>query len=210
MIAGTAYGVALNDRRQLERMSAAFAEAPYRAPPAAPVLYIKPRTSFGTGGAPVPLPADLEQIEAAATVGLLFARDLTGAAPDEVRAAVGAACLALDVSEPHDNYYRPAIRERCRDGFLPLGRFAALPQDLGEIVTRIDGREVHRWSLDRLVRPLEALCAELSGFMTLRAGDLLLVGLPGDAPRARRGQSIAVRAEGLPALDTVVVAGDLS
>ena len=204
MIAGTAFGVALNDRRQLEERAADFNQAPYKAQPAGPVLYIKPRNCFSGGGARIELPVQLSKVDAAATIGLLFARDLSRAAEDEVSQAIGAACLALDISESHDDFYRPAIRHRCRDGFLPLGSFAALPAQLGDIVTEIDGVEVHRWSLDRLVRPITTLCAELSQFMTLAAGDLLLVGLPGDPPSVSSGQTLAVRAEGLPSLHTVV------
>jgi 5-oxopent-3-ene-1,2,5-tricarboxylate decarboxylase/2-hydroxyhepta-2,4-diene-1,7-dioate isomerase len=204
-IAGTAYGVALNDKLELESLGEAFAQAPYKAPPRAPVLYIKPRSCFSYGGAPVPLPADLEEVQVAATVGLQFARDVTGASPADVRAAVGAVCLALDVSEPCPSFYRPAIRQQCRDGFLPLAHFADMPASFAQIVTEIDGREVHRWSLDRLARPLETAICEISAFMTLRAGDLLLIGIAGDAPRARAGQIVTVRSEGLASLKTAIV-----
>jgi 5-oxopent-3-ene-1,2,5-tricarboxylate decarboxylase/2-hydroxyhepta-2,4-diene-1,7-dioate isomerase len=204
MIPGAAYGVALNDRMLLTQRSDDFALPPYGAPPVGPVLYIKPGTCLSTGGAAIPLPRELDEIEAAATVALLFARDLTRAQPHQVADAIGAVCLALDVSEPHESYYRPAIRERCRDGFLPLGGFSAKPERLGEVVTEIGGDEAHRWSMDRLHRSIDELCAEISGFMTLRAGDLLLIGLAADAPRARSGQTIVVRMDGLPTLRTFV------
>src|SRR5690349_3216364 len=134
MIPGAAYGVALNDRLQLDQRAADFQEPPYGAAPRAPVLYIKPRNCFGFGGAPVPVPEELAEVEAAPPIALLFAHDLAQAEPADVRAAVGGACLALDVCEPHQNYSRPAIRERCRDGFLPLGAFAPFPARQGEIV----------------------------------------------------------------------------
>ena len=202
---GTAYGVALNDAELVNNWAAAFSAAPYKAPPRSPVLYVKPRSCFSVGGAAIPLPADVSRVQVAATVAILFAGDLCRAGPEAVRASIGAACLALDVSEPCDSYYRPPVRQQCRDGFLPMGRFAGLPESFAEIVTEIDGVEVHRWSLERLLRPLEALAADISGFMTLGAGDLLLLGLAGDAPTATAGQSIKVSSRGLPALQTRVV-----
>jgi 5-oxopent-3-ene-1,2,5-tricarboxylate decarboxylase/2-hydroxyhepta-2,4-diene-1,7-dioate isomerase len=210
MISGTAYGTVLNDRRQLGGLSAAFLDAPYKAPPRAPVLYIKPRTCFGFGGAPVVVPSELDEVEAAATVGLLFSADVVAASPAAALAGVGAACLALDVAEPHASFYRPAIRERCRDGFLPLGGFASVPADLAaqDIVTFIDGQEAHRWSLSRLARPIAELVSEISGFMSLRAGDLLLVGLPGDAPRVSAGRRVEVRMAEAPTLSVPFVAED--
>lgn len=204
-LSGAAYGIALNDSRQLAAMTDAFQAAPYKALPRAPVLYIKPRTCFSFGGAPTVLPSDMPELQIAATIGLLFARDLTDAKPEAVRSAVGAACLALDVCEPCDSVYRPAIRQQCRDGFLPLGGFGDLPNAFGDIVTSVDGREAHRWALDRLVRSIETAAAEISGFMTLRAGDLLLVGIPGDAPQVRAGQVVTVTSASLPPLQTAIV-----
>ncbi|EJL30770.1 2-keto-4-pentenoate hydratase/2-oxohepta-3-ene-1,7-dioic acid hydratase [Caulobacter sp. AP07] len=205
MIAGTVYGVVLNDAVERERLGEALAAAPYGAPPVAPVVYIKPRNCVSVGGAAVPTPGDAPRLTLAATLGLLFERDLVG--DDPASAAIGGACLALDVFEPHDSYYRPAIRQRCRDGFLPVGGLATRPADPAlEIVTLFDGQEVHRWSLSRLVRPVDQLIADLSAFMTFRAGDLLLVGVAGDAPQAQVGTQVTVRAAGLPSLATRLVA----
>jgi len=74
----------------------------------------------------------------------------------------------------------------------------------GELVTFIDGIEAHRWPLARLLRQPSELIADLSTFMTLRPGDALLIGLPGDAPTARAGQTVRVEAKGLPSLTTVL------
>lgn len=205
-IAGTIYGVILNDGPELSRLVPAFAEKPYQAPPRAPVVYIKPRACVRLADAGVPMPAEVDVLEAAPTLALLFARDACGVDKASAMACVGAACLALDVSIPQTDYYRPAIAQRCRDGFLPLGGFAA-PTRSAQIVTSVDGAEVHRWSTDRLVRAVPALIRDLAAFMTLRAGDLLLVGLPGDAPRVRAGQAVRVTADGLPTLSTVVSQG---
>lgn len=204
MIAGTVYGIVLNDRAERETLADVFAEPPYKAPPKAPVLYIKPRNTLSIGGAPVALAADLAEVEAAATLGLLFGRDATKCDAASALADVSAICLALDVSEPQANYYRPAVRQRCRDGFLPLAEFAPFDPALlkEEIVTAVDGRDMHRWNLLRLVRDAATLIADISDFMTLAAGDLLLVGLPHDAPRVTAGKRVRVTCEGLPALET--------
>ena len=202
-VAGTIYGVILNDADERSRLASAFAVKPYLAPPAAPVVYIKPRACVRSGDAAVPMPADAAELEAAATLAVLFARDACGVDEAGAMSCVGAACLALDVSIPQADYYRPAIAQRCRDGFLPLGGFVA-PARSAEIATSVDGVEVHRWSTDRLVRRIPALIRDLAAFMTLRAGDLLLVGLPGDAPRVRQGQSVRVSAGGFPTLSTML------
>ena len=209
MSAGTIYGVLLNDRSERKQLEPASHQDPYKAPPQAPVVYMKPRLSASAGGQPVPLPEDEHELMAAATLALLFATDAAAVSPENAWDHVGAVSLALDISLPTESYYRPTIAQRCRDGFLPLGA-AVAPVRPDEIVTLVDGQEVHRWSLSRLVRPIDRLIADLSAFMTLRAGDTLLVGLPGDAPRVRLGQAIRVEAEGLPPLRTTVAREALS
>ena len=202
-IAGAIYGVILNDDAERLQLAQAFNEKPYQAPPQTPVVYIKPRGCVSVGRAAVPMPADVTELEAAPTLALLFARDACGVDEGTAMSCVGAACLALDISIPGANYYRPAVAQRCCDGFLPLGAFAG-PVGSADMVTTVDGAPVHRWSTDRLVRGIPLLIRDLAAFMTLRAGDLLLVGLPGDAPRVRAGQSVRVEAGGLPTLSTVV------
>ena len=200
-ITGAAYGVVLNDRAGREALAAVLSEKPYLAPPQAPVVYIKPGPCLSFGGAAVLVPGEAPELVVAPTLALLFGRDSGGAG----LRAVAASALALDVSLPGGDYYRPDIARRCRKGFLPLGEFAA-PTLPTEIITFVDDVEVHRWSLSRLVREPVQLIGDLGVFMTLRVGDILLIGLPGDAPVVRVGQSVRLKAEGLPALSTRLIA----
>lgn len=198
MIAGTVYGVVLNDRAERALLADAFAQPPYRAPPVAPVLYIKPRNCIVPGGGMVALDG-LAEVSVAATIGLVMGRDAARVSPERALDHVAAAALVLDLSEPVASYYRPTVRQRCRDGFLPVGAIGAFHAGLlaGDIVTRIAGAEAHRWSPARAVRDAAGLIAEASAFMTLAAGDMLMIGLPHDAPRARAGQRIEASMAGL-------------
>lgn len=202
MISGTVYGVVLNGRAERAALHEAFAAPPYKTPPHAPVLYIKPRGCIASDGAKVHLSPGLAEVEAAATVGLLFDRDVHRVSRQSALAHVAAACLALDVTEPHHSYYRPAVRQRCRDGFLPIGAPTTFHQGIldADIVTSVNGREVHRWTLADLVRDAAMLISDISSFMTLAAGDLLLVGLPSGAPRVGAGDIALVRMQGLAPL----------
>lgn len=192
-IPGTIYGVILNDKAEREALAASFSEKPYAAPPVAPVVYIKPRMSVTSGAALVA--AGTSEVVAASTLALLFGRDASQVSADKALSHVAAIALALDVSQPQVSYYRPAIAQKCGDATLPLGAFAA-PSLPDTITTSVDGRPVHEWRLDRLFRPVGTLIADLSAFMTLKAGDVLLIGLPGDAPKVGIGQSVTVEAAG--------------
>lgn len=202
MIAGNIYGVVLNDRPQLAQMASDFAMPPYKAPPEAPVLYIKTRNCLASGGSEIVLDADLAQVEIAATLGLLFGRAATKITHTDALDCVAGACLALDVSEPEASYYRPTVRQRCRDGFLPLGQFSAFDPEIlnASIGTAINGAAAHAWSPERLARNAATLIADISRFMTLAAGDLLLIGLPHDAPRTGPGDRVEIACENLSPL----------
>ncbi|WP_326523862.1 fumarylacetoacetate hydrolase family protein [Sphingomonas sp.] len=200
MIVGNIYGVVLNDQRQLGRLAPLFGEKPYGKPPGAPVVYMKPRSA--TNGGPIRIAADTV-LHAGATLGLLFGRDATRVSEAEAFGHVAATCLAIDLMMPADSYYRPTIAQRNGDGFLPLGEFSA-PALPDAIDTAVDGQNVDRLPLDQLARSVPALVAELSEFMTLQAGDLLLVGLSGDAPNVRAGQEVTVTADSFPPLSIAI------
>ena len=202
MISGTIYGTALNDREEHARLAVAFEQSPYNAPPRRPVLYIKPRNCLMGDARVIPLPSDLACIEAAPSLGLLMGRDTSRVPVQSALDCVAGACLALDVGEPEGSYYRPPVRQRCRDGFLRVGPMAAfeLRHLRDPIDVCVNDKVVGYWSMDRLVRDAAQLIADISCFMTLAAGDLLLTGLPHDAPRLADGDGIELRAARLPAL----------
>ena len=110
-----------------------------------------------------------------------------------------------DVSIPHSSYYRPAIRQRCRDGFCVIG--SEITERIpSEIRIWINGELRSRASTADVVRPIDRLIADISEFLTLQPGDIVLAGEPQDAPLARVGDRVRVEMDGLPALENEVVA----
>jgi 5-oxopent-3-ene-1,2,5-tricarboxylate decarboxylase/2-hydroxyhepta-2,4-diene-1,7-dioate isomerase len=198
--AATVYGVVLNDSASLRALGDLDA-APYKGAPRAPVLYIKPAGTRVGDGATVRLPPGATEVEVGATIGLVLGRSVARLAPRDALDAVSGIVLAADLSLPHASYYRPAIREKCFDGALPLGTIRPLC-DLArlELGIEIDGTVVDGWSLSTLLRDPAQLLADVTDFMTLRAGDVLLVGVRYAAPRAAAGSHVRIVASGLDTL----------
>ena len=198
---GTVYGVILNDTVSVQKIGS-LAEAPYKGAPQAPVLYLKPANTRADCGAIIRLPDAADSVEVAATIGLVMGRTATRLRAEVALASVCGVVLAADLSLPHSSYYRPAIREKCFDGALPMSAIRPLP-DLSALVleTEIDGKLVEQRSLATLIRSPARLLAEVSEFMTLYQGDVLLVGISYLAPQAAPGSRIRIRAEGLDCLD---------
>jgi 5-oxopent-3-ene-1,2,5-tricarboxylate decarboxylase/2-hydroxyhepta-2,4-diene-1,7-dioate isomerase len=210
---GTVYGVLLNDRAALEALGEAVNQPPYKAPPRAPVLYIKPRNTFAADGDAIPVPADAPQLQMGPALGVVIARTACRVSEAEALSCVAGYVVVNDVSVPHSVFYRPSIRFKARDGFCPIASTVmpatavANPDDLA-IQVEIDGVLRHESRTSSFVRPVARLIAELSDFMTLSAGDILLSGVPHGAPQAHEGQTVRIRIEGVGQLDNVLRPGE--
>jgi 5-oxopent-3-ene-1,2,5-tricarboxylate decarboxylase/2-hydroxyhepta-2,4-diene-1,7-dioate isomerase len=209
---GLVYGVLLNVAADLERLGEALLAPPYKAPPRAPILYIKPANTYSAHGASVSLPAGADRITVGATIGLVIGSTASRLAPDNALAVVTGMMLVLDLSLPHDSLHRPAIREQCFDGACPLGPMiiplAALPEPASLVVlTKVDGVTCGETRFDGLVRPIPQLLADVSAFLTLHPGDVLLAGMPLALPEAGPGQRIGAEADGLGKLEVRLVDG---
>lgn len=200
-IRGTIYGVVLNDHESVERLGATLNEAPYKAPPKAPILYIKPANTLSANGAAVALPQGAGQVEIGATVGVVIGMPASRLSLENALTAVQGYVVVADLSLPHSSYYRPAIREKCFDGscvFASEITAASSIQDAStlQIQTLINGKQVGQWSLGELVRSVPELLRDVSEFMTLNPGDVLLLGVKWQAPTAAPGDTVKISVPG--------------
>jgi 5-oxopent-3-ene-1,2,5-tricarboxylate decarboxylase / 2-hydroxyhepta-2,4-diene-1,7-dioate isomerase len=208
---GTVIGTLLNERGALSALGDAVHAPPYRAPPRSVLLYIKPQNTWTACGAPVALPAGLDEVEIGAVLGIVI-----GATASRVSAAralefVLGYTVVNDISEPHASVFRPAIRQRSRDGFCPIGPWIIARQEVGspdalDMRVFINGEWRASHSTANLVRPVATLIADVSEFMTLGPGDVLLTGIAGDAPHARVGDRVRIEIDGIGTLENPLVA----
>lgn len=207
---GTVYGALLNHRAALAALGDAVHQPPYKAPPKAPVLYIKPRNTHIGHGDTIVVPGGMEELEIGATLGIVIGRTACRVSEADALSVIAGYTVCNDVSVPHASYYRPSLRFKCRDSFLPIGpwivsvRHVPDPDALPITVT-IDGQVVQRASTGGMLRPVARLIADVSEFMTLSPGDVLMLGVPAGAPRARVGQRVVIHIEGVGRLENPLV-----
>jgi 5-oxopent-3-ene-1,2,5-tricarboxylate decarboxylase / 2-hydroxyhepta-2,4-diene-1,7-dioate isomerase len=196
---GTVYGTLLNFRREHALWAPRMHEAPYKAPPAAPVLYIKTANTFTRSGQAIALPKGVAEVEVAASLGLVAGEG----------GRVAGAVLFNDVAIPHESYYRPPVKYRCVDGFLGVGDAMRPEASLDELAAlvlelRVDGVMRQRTSLADLLRDVATLWADVNAFQSMRPGDVLMVGTDcledGSRPRAQAGDSVEITATGFAPL----------
>ncbi|MED0667846.1 fumarylacetoacetate hydrolase family protein [Pseudobacillus badius] len=209
-VSGTIYGTLLNYKGALELLGEAVHEAPYKAAPKAPVLYIKPANTINSHSRPVLLPEGVEALEIGAALGIVIGRTATRLKEEDALDYVAGYTIVNDVSVPHESVYRPAIRQKARDGFCPVGPWIVQReaiQDPDQLYTRvyINGELRQENTTANLIRPIAKLLAEVTDFMTLNEGDVLLAGVPENAPLAKAGDQVRIEIEGLGALENIVL-----
>jgi 5-oxopent-3-ene-1,2,5-tricarboxylate decarboxylase / 2-hydroxyhepta-2,4-diene-1,7-dioate isomerase len=207
---GTVVGVLMNDPASLSALGAAVHAPPYQAPPLAPVLYIKPRNTHrpqAPGAAPIStaLPDGTGTLAVGATLGLVLARDAKHVAAADAMAFVAGVVPVVDLFVPHTDVYRPCVRLRAFDASCLLGDtpvpMSQVQIESTHLTVSVDGQAMASWTLSGMVRSASALLADVSAFMTLSAGDVLLLGLKHALPRVAAHQRYRVVAAGLPALE---------
>ena len=212
-VGGTVYGTLLNHREALAALGDQVNVAPYKAPPKAPILYIKPRNTWAQSGDAVVVPSDAHELQIGATLGLVIGRTACKVTVVNALDHVAGYVVVNDISVPHDSFYRPSMRFKCRDGSCPMGAYVprdtvANPDALAVTVV-IDGVVVQHTDTGGRVRSVAQLLADVTEFMTLHPGDILSIGVAAHAPLARAGQRVTITIEGVGQLDNVFVAEEL-
>lgn len=198
---GTVYGTLLNFRSEWDAWAPKMNEAPYKAPPKQPVLYIKPANTWSNDGTTIAVPARAPQVEVGATIAMVMK------APGEV----GGYRLMNDLSLPHASFFRPPVKFKCLDGFLGIGDTllpAGADVDPSTFVleVRINRELKQTVRFSSLVRDASQLLSDVSAFMTLGKGDALMLGCDLGRPLAKVGDRIEIRAPGFGTLANTLVA----
>lgn len=198
---GTVYGTLMNFRGELEALGTKMNEAPYKAPPKAPVLYVKPANTWTENGGRIPVPAHVAEVEIGATVAMVM----------KSACEVAGFVLMNDVSIPHESFFRPPVKTRCLDGFLGIGDRIRARNEAGDpavfkLEVRINGELKQTVRFSQLVRPADQLLADVSEFMTLGEGDMLMLGCDVGRPRAKVGDRIDIFMPALGTLSNTLVA----
>jgi 5-oxopent-3-ene-1,2,5-tricarboxylate decarboxylase/2-hydroxyhepta-2,4-diene-1,7-dioate isomerase len=207
-LSGTVLGPLLNDPAALAALGDAVHQPPYKAPPKAPVLYVKPRHTLAADGET--LVAD-GVLELGASLAMVIGRPACRVAEAGALDHVAGWTLVADGSVPHAVFYRPSVRFRARDDSCLVGPRvvprAALDPDAVVIGVDVDGRRVHEGRPAAMQRRAARLLADVSAFMTLHPGDVLMLGVSHGAPQLRPGQRFTIRCDAIGTLAGRVEAG---
>ena len=177
-------------------------------------LFFKPPSALIGHGVPVVYPAGVEYLHYEAELAVVIGRRCRRVRPQAARDVIKGYTVANDVTVRDfiRNFYRPPVKAKGWDTFLPLG--PALVDDVpepGDLVLRayVNGELRQEGTTRHLVYPIEELVAFVSEFMTLEEDDVILTGTPKGISHVYPGDVMRVEVEGVGALENPVVAEDV-
>ncbi len=112
-----------------------------------------------------------------------------------------------------ENWYRPNLRVKNRDGCTVLGPWWVDAADIPDphalaLRTRVNGKLTQQGNTRDLVNDIPALIEYLSGFMTLAPGDLILTGTPEGVVNVDVGDEVVTEIDGIGVLVNTIVGDD--
>ena len=104
-----------------------------------------------------------------------------------------------------ENWYRPNLRVKNRDGATPLGPWLVDAADVPDpmalaLKTTVNGAVTQSGSTRDMIFDVPFLVEYFSSFMTLQPGDLILTGTPDGVVDCKKGDVVVTEIEGLGAL----------
>lgn len=110
-----------------------------------------------------------------------------------------------------ENWYRPNLRVKNRDGATPLGPWLVDAADIADpmalpLRTTVNGKPTQQGNTRDMIFGIPFLIEYFSSFMTLQPGDLILTGTPDGVADCRPGDVVVTEIEGIGALMNTIQA----
>jgi 5-oxopent-3-ene-1,2,5-tricarboxylate decarboxylase/2-hydroxyhepta-2,4-diene-1,7-dioate isomerase len=114
----------------------------------------------------VVVPSDADALEMGATLGVVIGQTASKLSVADALNHVAGYVVVNDISVPHESFYRPSMRFKCRDGFCPMGAYTpkemiANPDALA-VTVLIDGAVVQQTNTGGRVRSVAQLLSDVT------------------------------------------------
>jgi 5-oxopent-3-ene-1,2,5-tricarboxylate decarboxylase / 2-hydroxyhepta-2,4-diene-1,7-dioate isomerase len=179
-----------------------------------PVIFLKgPGTLLGHRGV-TRRPAGVRFMHYECELAVVIGRSARGVRRSDAMAHVAGYCIANDyaIRDYLENWYRPNLRVKNRDGATVLGPWLVDVADVPDpgnlgLRTYVNGTLTQQGNTRDMINDVPLLIEHLSSFMTLSAGDVILTGTPEGAVNVEVGDEVVCEIDGLGRLQNTI-AGD--
>lgn len=204
---GNIFGIALNYKCLYEKLQAQFNEKPYVNEPKKPVLFIKTPNTRNTSGNPV-VKKKGEILQAGPTIGVVIGKSTTRVSKSDAVAHIAGYVVVNELSLPEESYYRPAIKAKCQDGFCVVGTAVAASEvtDLSNLSLKVfvNGELKQEGTTANWIRTPEQIIEEISEYMPLNEGDIILTGTPFGRVDLNAGDEVRIEIDQLGSVTNTI------
>ncbi len=162
-------------------------------------------------------PADVKFMHYECELAIVIGRTAKNVRRGDAHDFVGGYTVANDyaVRDYLENWYRPNLRVKNRDGCTPIGPWRVDARDVPDpqalaLRTTVNGQVTQQGSTRDMIFDVPFLIEYFSSFMTLSPGDLILTGTPDGVVDCRPGDVVVTEIERIGALENTLVAAPAS
>ena len=204
---GNIFGIALNYKCLYEKLQAQFNEKPYINEPKKPVLFIKTPNTRNASDAVVLKQAN-EVLQAGPAIGVIIGKSTTRVSQADASAHIAGYVVINELSLPEESYYRPAIKAKCQDGFCVIGTPVAAEavKDLSDLSLKVfvNGELKQQGTTANWIRTPAQLIEEISEYMPLNEGDIILTGTPYGRVDLQAGDEVRIEIDQLGSVTNTI------
>jgi 5-oxopent-3-ene-1,2,5-tricarboxylate decarboxylase/2-hydroxyhepta-2,4-diene-1,7-dioate isomerase len=176
-------------------------------PPTEPLAFLKGENTLIGHRATTRRPADVQCMHYECELAVVIGCTARGVRADDAQGFIAGYTVANDyaVRDYLENWYRPNLRVKNRDGATPLGPWLVDAADVPDpmqltLRTTVNGQLTQEGNTRDMIFGVAALVEYFTSFMTLEAGDLILTGTPHGVVNCNAGDVVVTEIEGIGAL----------
>jgi 5-oxopent-3-ene-1,2,5-tricarboxylate decarboxylase / 2-hydroxyhepta-2,4-diene-1,7-dioate isomerase len=182
-------------------------ELAFKEPPKEPLVFLKGERALNGHRQTTKRPADVQFMHYECELAIVIGRKAKKVKRDDAYAFIAGYTVANDyaIRDYLENWYRPNLRVKNRDGATPLGPWlvdtADIPNPMAlALKTTVNGKVTQEGNTKDMIFDVPFLVEYFSSFMTLNPGDLILTGTPDGVVDCRPGDVVVTEIEGIGAL----------
>ncbi|MCG1003146.1 MULTISPECIES: fumarylacetoacetate hydrolase family protein [Halobacterium] len=173
--------------------------------PDRPLLFLKPPNTVSSHGDTITLPAGKDTIEHEVELGIVIGEQARNVDESDAMDVVAGYTCANDVSNRDDQYEEQNwVRGKAFDNSCPLGPVVADTDDVPEdadVELRVNGETRQSSSIEEFIFSVPEIVAEITQYVTLEPGDVVLTGTPAGVGPLGDGDHVEVEIEGVGVLE---------
>lgn len=188
-------------------------ELAFKAPPTEPLVFLKGERALNGHRQVTRRPADVQFMHYECELAVVIGKTAKKVKRDDAYDFIAGYTVANDyaIRDYLENWYRPNLRVKNRDGATPLGPWLVDAADVADpmalaLRTTVNGQVTQQGNTKDMIFDVPFLIEYFSAFMTLSPGDLILTGTPDGVVDCKAGDVVVTEIEGIGALMNTIAA----